>query len=80
VSLTVNEEELVSRLLQRAHVEGRVDDTEDVIRRRQHVYVEQTAPLISVYRTLGLLAEVDGTGEIDLVSHRIFSALQQRVG
>ena len=34
------------RLLQRAQVEGRADDTEDVIRRRQEVYAEQTAPLI----------------------------------
>ena len=40
----------MERLLQRAQVEGRADDTEDVIRRRQEVYLEQTEPLIDVYR------------------------------
>ena len=44
VVLTVVEDELVGRLLQRAQVEGRADDTEDVIRRRQEIYTEQTAP------------------------------------
>jgi adenylate kinase len=75
VVLTVNQEELVQRLLQRAKTEGRADDTEEVIRRRQEVYAEQTEPLIEVYRDRGLLIEVDGLGEIDEVSERIFSAL-----
>ena len=44
VALTVDEDEIVQRLLQRAESEGRADDTEDVIRRRQEVYAEQTAP------------------------------------
>src|SRR3954454_553702 len=61
VCLVVDEEELVARLLQRAHVEGRADDTEEVIRRRQEVYAKQTQPLISVYRDRGLLVEVDGS-------------------
>jgi adenylate kinase len=75
VSLTVDRDELVARLLQRAHVEGRADDTEDVIRRRQEVYAEQTAPLLEVYGKRGLLVEVDGMGEIDVVTHRIFEGL-----
>jgi adenylate kinase len=75
VVLTVNQEELVQRLLQRAKTEGRADDTEEVIRRRQEIYAEQTEPLIGVYRDRGLLVEVDGLGEIDEVSERIFSSL-----
>jgi adenylate kinase len=75
VVLTVNSEELVQRLLQRAKTEGRADDTEDVIRRRQEVYAEQTEPLIDVYRQRGLLIEVDGLGAVDEVTERIFSAL-----
>ena len=50
VVLTVDQDEIVQRLLQRAQTEGRADDTEDVIRRRQEVYLEQTEPLIDVYR------------------------------
>ena len=75
VVLTVDHDELVQRLVQRAALEGRADDTEDVIRRRQEVYAEQTAPLIEVYRDRGLLIEVDGLGEVDDVTQRIFAAL-----
>jgi adenylate kinase len=75
VVLAADLNELVARLLQRAHVEGRADDTEEVIRRRQEVYNEQTEPLIAVYKQRGLVRELDGMGEIDIVTHRIFDAL-----
>ncbi len=75
VVLTVDEDEIVQRLLQRAELEGRADDTEDVIRRRQELYAEQTEPLIGVYRERGLLLELDGMGEVDQVTERIFEAL-----
>ena len=75
VVLTVDSDEIVGRLLQRAEVEGRADDTEDVIRRRQEVYAEQTEPLIHVYRDRGILLEVDGMGDVDDVTQRIFEAL-----
>ena len=73
--LTVDDEELVQRLLERAKTEGRTDDTEEVIRRRQELYSEQTEPLIGVYRDRGILVEVDGMGEVDEVTKRIFDAL-----
>ncbi|MFC6285919.1 adenylate kinase [Nocardioides sp. GCM10027113] len=76
VVLTVDEDEVVQRLLQRAQLEGRADDTEDVIRRRQEVYAEQTAPLIDVYREREILHEVDGMGQVDDVTERIFGALE----
>jgi adenylate kinase len=75
VVLTVDPDEIVQRLLQRAQVEGRADDTEDVIRRRQELYIEQTEPLIEVYRDRGILIEVDGMGEVEDVTRRIFDAL-----
>ena len=76
VVLTVDQDEIVQRLLQRAESENRADDTEDVIRRRQEVYVEQTEPLIEVYRDRGLLVEVDGMGEVDEVTARTLTALE----
>jgi adenylate kinase len=79
VVLTVDDEELVQRLLQRAETDGRADDTEDVIRRRQEIYQDQTAPLIEVYRDRDLLVEVDGMGEVDEVSRRIRAALDDVV-
>ena len=75
VVLTVDQEEVVGRLLQRAQTEGRADDTAEVIRRRQEIYGEETAPLIEVYRDRGLLVEVDGLGEVGEVTQRILGAL-----
>lgn len=75
VALTVDEDAVVQRLLRRAETDGRADDTEDVIRRRMQVYAEQTEPLIAVYRGRGILIEVDGMGEVEEVTERIFSAL-----
>jgi adenylate kinase len=75
--LTVDQEELVHRLVQRADVEGRTDDTEQVVRRRQEVYAEQTAPLIETYEERGLLLRIDGMGEVDEVSKRITGALDR---
>ena len=77
VVLTVDAEELVRRLTERAESVGRSDDTEDVVRRRQEVYAEQTKPLIEVYRERGLVHEVDGIGEVDEVSQRILDSLAQ---
>jgi adenylate kinase len=77
VVLTVEKEELVQRLLHRAGTDGRADDTEEVIRHRQDVYREQTAPLIEVYAERGLLVEVDGMGPVDEVSERVFAALDR---
>jgi adenylate kinase len=75
VVLTVDADEIVGRLLQRAQTEGRADDTEDVIRRRQEVYGEQTQPLIGFYRERGIVHEIDGMGSVDEVTQRIFDAL-----
>ena len=75
VVLTVDDEELVQRLLKRAQTDGRTDDTEEVIRHRQDVYNEQTAPLLAVYAGRHLLVEVDGMGPVDEVTSRIFAAL-----
>ena len=76
VQLVVDDEELVQRLLKRAQTSGRVDDTEDVIRERQQVYLRETAPLADAYRGRGLLHEVDGQGELDAVTERIEQVLQ----
>lgn len=75
ISLAVDSEELVQRLLLRAQTSGRSDDTEDVIRKRQDVYREETAPLLEVYRERGLLREIDGVGEVDDVAARVAAAL-----
>jgi adenylate kinase len=78
ISLVADADEVVGRLLKRAQTDGREDDTEETIRARQQIYVEQTAPLLEVYRDRGVLVEVDGLGPIDEVSGRLFAALDAR--
>lgn len=73
--LTVEHEELVRRLLQRAEEEGRTDDSEDVQRRRLQVYAEETEPLLEVYAKRGLLILVNGMGAVDEVTERVLTAL-----
>jgi len=75
VVITADSEELVQRLLARAQIEGRVDDSEEVIRRRQEIYLAETQPLIAVYLDRGLVHEIDGMGEVEDVTKRIFEAL-----
>ena len=78
LELTVDTDEVVQRLLRRAEIDGRPDDTEDVIRHRLNVYVQETAPLSAVYRERGLLRRVDGMGEMDAVFERLQGALRNR--
>jgi adenylate kinase len=76
LELTVDEDAVVQRLLKRAQIEGRVDDTEEVIRERQAIYRRETAPLAEIYARRGLLVQVDGMGEVDEVAARIDQALR----
>jgi len=80
LELTVDTDEVVQRLLKRAEIDGRADDTEDVIRHRMDVYAEETAPLADIYRERGLLRQVDGMGEMDAVTERLQAALRTRQG
>jgi adenylate kinase len=75
--LTVDREEVVERLARRARDEGRADDTVEVIRHRQDVYAEQTAPLVEVYDGRGLLVPVEGMGPVDEVTSRVLRVLDQ---
>lgn len=76
LELQVPAEEVVQRLLNRAAIEGRADDTEDVIRERMSVYTAQTSPLADEYAGRGLLRTVDGTGDMDEVFDRLANALR----
>jgi adenylate kinase len=80
VALVADIDVLVDRMLNRAKVDGRTDDSEDVIRHRQEVYTAETKPLLRVYAQRGLLVEVDGVGEIEEVSERVLTALKTLEG
>lgn len=75
--LEADAEVVIDRLLKRAAEEGRSDDTEEVIRHRQNVYAEQTAPLIELFDARDMLVRVDGLGTVDDVAERIARSLDQ---
>ena len=71
LEMQADEDEIVSRLLAR----GRSDDSEDVIRNRLKVYAEQTAPIISYYKSAGILRSINGLGTVAEVTQRAISTL-----
>lgn len=77
VVLTVDTEEVVRRLLERGQTDLRSDDGADVVRRRQQLYIEQTAPIIETYQTRNLTAVIDAAGSVDEVSQRIRVGLER---
>jgi adenylate kinase len=68
INLDVPQERLVERLLNRATIQNRPDDTEDVIRRRLVIYEDQTVPLINYYQQKGVYREVDGDRDLAVVT------------
>ena len=78
IQLVADQDEIVSRLLKRAHEEGREDDTAETIRHRQELYLRETSPLIADYKQRGLVVEVDALGGVDEVAERITAALTSR--
>ena len=76
--LTADDDELLRRLLARALVEHRSDDTEDVIRHRLRVYHEVPSPLVAWYRQRGILVPVDAMRPAKDVARDIIDALDAR--
>ena len=60
IYLDASRDVLVERILARAEIEGRSDDTAEVVHNRLEVFDEATRPLIDYYRSRGLLHVVNG--------------------
>ncbi len=75
VNLLVPEPVIVDRLHGRSAEERRSDDRPETISERLRVYREKTEPLIGFYRERGLLADVDGMGDVAEIAERIDRAL-----
>lgn len=76
VALHVEAEELVKRLLLRAKDSGRKDDADEgIIRNRIQVYNDQTAQVADFYKAQDKFFKVNGLGEIDEVSNRLYEAI-----
>ncbi|HEU0248214.1 MAG TPA: adenylate kinase [Gaiellaceae bacterium] len=69
----VSDEIAVQRLLGRAGVEGRSDDTLDRIQHRLDVYHEKSEPLVEYYRARGILVGIHA----DRTVEEVFAEVQQ---
>lgn len=72
--LNVDEEELIKRLVHRGKTSGRSDDAdENVQRKRQEVYRNETLPVAAFYKKQNKVIHVKGMGTVD----EIFSSLSE---
>ncbi|WP_194397488.1 adenylate kinase [Microbacterium atlanticum] len=78
IELAVPREESIARIGLRAQEQGRTDDTEEVIANRLAIYERETAPILEVYRTRGIVDSIDGVGSLDEITDRIVAALEAR--
>jgi adenylate kinase len=65
VLVDVSDGEVTRRLFGRAKIEGRSDDTPEIIARRLEVYKRQTEPIVDYYSTRGLLTRINGEQTVD---------------
>lgn len=77
VNIVVERDDLIARLLHRARIEGRPDDTIDVISDRLDVFDRTVAPLLEFYGERGLLVTVHGSGPPEDVTAQIVHAVGQ---
>jgi adenylate kinase len=75
IALSLDEDEIVRRLLKRAEIEGRSDDNEETVRKRVKIYYAQTEPLVAHYSRQGIVRAVDGSASVDEVTKQIEEAL-----
>lgn len=78
IFLDVPDEVIVGRLVKRAEIEGRSDDTPETVRERLRVYREKTAPLADRYRRAGVIVEIDGNRAVDAVAADVAGAVAAR--
>jgi adenylate kinase len=78
ISLEVHEDELKTRILRRATIEGRSDDTIEGLAQRLAVYRQDTAPVLEHYRAAGTRIDaINGVGDIDAITVSIMEALKR---
>lgn len=77
LSLEVDEDELIKRLLKRGEVSGRADDNMETITKRIKVYHEQTAPVIDFYKAENTHAPINGVGDVESITAQICAEIDK---
>lgn len=74
--ISLPEKETMDRLLKRAQIENRADDTEEKIKFRLEQYKKDTTPVLDFLKTKTQFIEIDGTPSVDEVTQKIYQALK----
>jgi adenylate kinase len=78
--LEVNEEELLKRLVNRGKTSGRTDDAdENIQRKRQDVYKNETLPVAAHYAKSKKVVNVNGVGGIDDIFSRLSAQIDKKI-
>lgn len=78
LSLVVEDEILVKRLLERGKTSGRSDDAdENIIRNRIKEYYTKTAEVAELYKKQGKYVEVNGVGEIAEIAKKLYAEVEK---
>lgn len=71
---------IVERLVKRAEIEGRADDTPETVAARLRVYREKTEPLADLYRAHGVFHRIDGDRTVDEVAADVLAVVNRVAG
>ena len=77
IYLKVEMEEVQRRILKRAEIEQRADDTPATVKARVENFFAQTMPLVDYYRNQGKLVEIDGMQDIEHVFADICAVVEK---
>ncbi|WP_313717348.1 adenylate kinase family protein, partial [Kaistella carnis] len=78
LSLVVQDEILVERLLKRGETSGRTDDSnKEIISNRIKEYYAKTAEVAELYKKQGKYVEVNGVGAIEDISEKLFAEVEK---
>ncbi|MDO4763497.1 MAG: adenylate kinase [Flavobacteriaceae bacterium] len=78
LSLVVEDEILVERLLERGKTSGRTDDAdESIIRNRIKEYYAKTAEVAELYKKQGKYVEINGVGDINEIAEKLYTEIEK---
>ncbi|KUJ56280.1 adenylate kinase [Chryseobacterium aquaticum] len=78
LSLIVEDQVLVERLLKRGETSGRTDDSNvQIIENRIKEYYAKTAEVAELYKQQGKYVEINGVGEINEISEKLFAEVEK---
>ena len=79
LTMTVDDKELVRRIIKRGEAENRTDDTSETVQKRLAVYKNQTEPLKEYYKKMGKLFKIKGSNSVEEVFEQVTEVIDRLV-